>query len=124
MRLDTVINRLQSGRTNLRDLWSRARIFKMTHADVLKEKEKVFSRLGKLPRYANSELRGYDLALFEAHYSSLEFCHKLKGILYTTSKSDTGKPKTERLYSKKLGYYLSKHSDGGDFYYIGTDKPF
>lgn len=72
-------------------------------------------------------VRGYVHGLIAAekkvlYRDNLEFCYLVDGVLYTTSKADTGKPKTEVFYTQNAGHLLSNAPCG--HYWIGTDKPY
>lgn len=93
--------------------------------------DRIFTELysktaGQRMRYT-SYIHGYVQGLIDAErrtiaMNEVEFCYLVEGVLYSTSKKETGKPKTEEFYSKGQGHILNDAPSG--HYWIGTDKPY
>lgn len=124
MNLSTAINHKNRATTQIIDLWHYAKTGKMSHSEILDKKETITKSIAHCPVWVKSYVIGrYDALYDQCFHQELEFCHIVKKVLYTTSKLDTGKPKTERLYKKGLGGYLSKNNNSA-FFWRGTDKQF
>ncbi len=93
--------------------------FEYTEKHIYTELRRRTKTRAAYPAY----IHGYVQGLIDAQRASifrnhLEFCFLLDGVLYTTSRVDTGKPK-------------SRDRDGADFlnvpaahYWMGTDKQY
>lgn len=77
----------------------------------------------RYPVFVKGYVHGLLAAERKALYrDNLEFCYLVDGVLYTTSKAETGKPKTEVFYARNAGHVLTDAPSG--HYWIGTDKPY
>jgi len=95
-------------------------ILKSRVYDELESRTKTRARY---PAFTQGYVRGLIAAEKKALYrEKLEFCYLVDGVLYTTSKAETGKPKTEVFYAENTGHLLT-HAPNGH-YWIGTDKPY
>lgn len=109
------------GRNDVAGIFSSARIFHLTSAEV---HSKFNALLDRLPKRSNTrEHRGYLRGCYDTHVDqlykdSLEFCYisEEHGIVSTYKKS-------ERYY-EKCGMQVSELTNlPNGFYWIGTDKP-
>tara|TARA_R110002020_G_scaffold34910_1_gene105873 strand:- start:51 stop:425 length:375 start_codon:yes stop_codon:yes gene_type:complete len=121
MKITTALNHKSRAITAIKSLYHTAQLCGMPSADITKKRNEIMLSIAHCPQWVKSSVSGYHECLYDMNFNNLEFCYELKGILYTTSKIDTGKPSTERLYKKGLGSLLSKANNGA-FYWRNTDK--
>lgn len=122
MRVSTAYNHKIRSEQSIRELWTSARIFGMAHSEIIERHEIIRASIKHTPTWVRSYIDGYYRCLMDGNYQNLEFCYKLKGVLYSTHR-DSDKPGTDRLYDKGLGSYISKHGEG-HHYWKGTEKQF
>ena len=74
----------------IKDLYSKAKIFKMFHTDITKEYLLIRESYNKkLNQYYNGLLSGYANCLYDNLWNETEFCYKINGVWYTTHKKDS-----------------------------------
>lgn len=115
--------------TRVNDAFSVIRLSHMTHADALGVIDRriygeLNSRTSTRARYS-AFIKGYVYGLIDAAQAEIwrdhvEYCYLVDGALYTTSKKDTSKPKTDVFYARKKGHVLNDAPSA--HYWIGTDK--
>lgn len=123
MKIDTALSHKRRLRTCVRDLISHAQICKLPSDQI---NQQFLDMKATLPKDAPAWLRSYIDGYYEALREDMlqahvEFCYPIHGVLYSTNKHTT-RPRTERLYKKGLGSYLSKCQ--GFLYWKESDKRF
>lgn len=114
------------------DLFTDARMCRRTHGEILTMLSgRIYPELnrctaGGRPVYT-SYMKGYVYGLIDAQRDQImrnevEFCYLVDGVLYTTSKRDTGKPSTEVFYAANRGHVLTDAPSA--HYWIGTEKKY
>ena len=121
MRIETSLNHRQRAGTAIADLWSAARIYKMSHEDILKRKKEILSTIAHCPQWVKEYVNGQDSVYFKMHYQHLEFCYLVEGVLYSTYKKST-RPTTEHFFSRDMGHVLSDAPNA--HYYLDSECKF
>lgn len=122
MRTETALKHFSQAKSNLRDLFSRARHFHFTHDQILAERKEIYNRLNKCPRWVTARLSGYFDAQIERLYEeSLEYCSiQADGKVYSH-------------YCRSHRYYghhnispreCCENATASGYYWVDTDKPF
>ena len=111
------------------EVFSIIRLSQCTHAVSLEIIDRriyaeLNSRTKTRSRYP-AYMIGYVNGLISAHRADIwqnyvEFCYDVNGVLYTTAKHETGKPKTEEWHARGEGHILARSP--GAHYWTGTDK--
>ena len=122
MRTETSLRKQKDALASLKDIYSRARTFKFTHAKLLEERMNLIRTLVKCPDWVVSYLDGAEAILSDNLYMyDLEYCSFAPdGTLVSHHR------KSPRYY-ETLGYspesICNKNIKGGH-YWEDTDKPF
>lgn len=84
---NTNVNKQQRAISQLKDLYSKAKNCKMTGDDITKEYIEILNTtLAKCPQIYREYVRGYQHALYDSLWQYMEFCYKVNGVWYTTSR--------------------------------------
>jgi len=125
MNINTALNHKQRAILAYRDLYSSAKSFKMSHADMIKRGIKIQVSIKHCPQWVKSEVNGYKNCLYDIHtYQGpngyLEFCYLMPdGQLHSTVK------KSKRSYELKYSpREVHEKAISKDFYYIDTNCKF
>lgn len=115
--------------TRVNDAYSMIKICRMQHMRAIDYlNEHVYNELARKHgerRVYSAFMQGYVAGLIAGHRTDidrnhLEFCYLIDGILHTTAKTDTGKPKVEIFYGTA---YISKVQDAENGHvWKGTNK--
>lgn len=117
--------------TRVHDVYSMARICKMTQTEILaRVQSQIYDELqrkhgGKRAVYS-AYVHGYVSGLMHAEQQDImqnhvEFCYLVDGVLFSTHK-DTEKRQTEEFYARDAGHELNDKPSG--FVWRGTVKPY
>lgn len=127
---NTVLS-LSQWETRVSDAFGIITIGRVTHAESLDIIDRriyteLNSRTATRARYP-AYVKGFVAGLISARRASIwrdhvEFCYMVDGVLYTTSKANTGKPKTEEWHARGQGHILAGSQSA--HYWIGTDKQY
>ena len=117
--------------TRVSDAFSTITLGRVTHAESLDILDRhihaeLNSRTTTRARYP-AYVKGFVAGLISARRAAIwrdhvEFCYMVDGVLYTTSKADTGKPKTEEWRARGQGNILANSQCA--HYWIGTVKQY
>ena len=117
--------------TRVSDTFGVITLGRVTHAESLNIIERriyaeLNSRTVTRARYP-AYVKGFVAGLIGAHRAAIwrdnvEFCYMVDGVLYTTSKAETGKPKTEEWHARGEGHILANAPSA--HYWIGTNKQY
>lgn len=122
---------LSQWETRVHDVFSMARICKMTQAQIHESvQSQIYDELhrkhgGKRAVYS-AYVHGFVSGLLRAEQNTImrndvEFCYLVDGVLFSTHK-DTDKRQTEEFYARDAGSELSNAPSG--FVWKGTVKPY
>jgi hypothetical protein len=116
MTIDRAVNIQLKAVPCIRDIFSRARIFKNSHQEILEEYQKLISNLPKgTPKWLKGYLRGRFETANEFHRELFtEFCYQIGGEWYTTHKESTRARLTDHqtvIKENIKGHFVYKDSD-------------
>lgn len=103
-RQTTQYNHYSRALSQIKDLYSKAKIFKLTSADITKEYLSIRKSVNKkLNLYYQGLLAGYAQCEMDKLWCEMEFCYLVDGIWYTCEKERSNKPNWRALpdYSMK-----------------------
>ena len=122
---------LSQWETRVADTFSVITLGRVTHVESLSIIDRriyaeLNSRTPTRARYP-AYVKGFVGGLISARRAAIwrehvEFCYMVDGVLYTTSKAETGKPKTEEWHARGQGNILTNSQCA--HYWIGTDKQY
>lgn len=118
---DTAFRKQERAIMQIRDLFSKARIFKMTSSAITAEYLKIKEGMTRCPMYSREYISGYFRALSDKLWEEMEFCYLIDGVLYTTNKCKNGesnKPNWRDLPDYNMKGKLCAH------FWLNTDRPY
>lgn len=103
-KLDRDVRRVGEFKGSLLSLYNVAISLGYSHEAILKRKERMYNNpaYGKLPRWAKSQIDGYDHGLLDAHYRHLSWVLRYEGAL---------------VFSKNVPEGMMHKVNGGTFVY-------
>ena len=122
MKLNRAMKLQSEAQSKLRDLFSRARIYRLSHERMLEDRGKIYAGLKGCPRWVSASLAGYWDAQTERLYEQeLEYCSRqADGKLYSHHSASPN-------YYGKHGLSAREVCENGaqtGHYWKGTVRPF
>lgn len=121
-RQTTQYNHYSKALSQIKDLYSKAKIYKMTSHAITTEYIAIEASVNKkLNQYYNGLLSGYANCEMDKLWDCMEFCYDIDGVLYTTDKNKdqkSNKPNWRTLSDYNMKGRKCAH------YWINTDKPY
>ena len=121
MRIKTALDRRTTASRRLHEVYSRARHFKFTSAEINAESLAVRATCNKCPAWVHAYLEGVESVLRDSLYANdLEYCSYVRGNLVSHYR---GSPRYYEDAGLSPREVCHENTNGGH-YWKGTDKPY
>jgi hypothetical protein len=122
MKIDLTLDRIKMFKSQIRNLWDNVIRFQWSHEDYLKYRREMLDKpeCQSLPRWAASELRGYDSALYDQVWRLLDYGYMIDGEMVTIG-SATWHKNREKFFDRQREGTLELNTNTG--HHIWKDGP-